>query len=404
MRHVVYAALVLGPVAALAALGGVFTAPTPSAASVPPAAATARECDSHCRRDWMDAKLALNQVQLVGTAASYKQKPSGGVLTIIRMGGRANAEALDFGEPALAAQLDSGVRALSFDIANDPKGGAYAHPAISGMAMELLDDDYIATMKQPGFKTIHVVDVDYRSSCPALAECLAQVAAWSKAHPAHLPIVITLRPNTTKTPMPGAVMPVAFDAAALDALDAQVRATLGDALITPDQVQAGHASLREAVRHGGWPKLNAARGKVLFVLDGGAAITQLYQGQRAGLEGRAMFVAVDENSPLAAFVSLPNPVDDGSRIAAAVQAGFIVSTRADDETREARLFDTRRRDAAFASGAQIVFSDFAAADPAIGPYRVSLKDNPAALCGAALESEPCVRFTDTGKTLTAALP
>ena len=63
-----------------------------------------------------------------------------------------------------------------------------------------------------------------------------------------------------------------------------------------------------------------------------------------------------------------------------------------------------RRDAAFASGAQIVLSDFAAADPAIGPYRVSLKDNPAALCGAVLASEPCVRFTDTGKTLTAALP
>ena len=132
MRHVVYAALVLGPVAALAALGGVFTAPTPSAASVPPAAATARACDSHCRRDWMDANLALNQVQLVGTAASYKQKPSGGVLTIIRMGGRANAEALDFGEPALAAQLDNGVRALSFDIARlvneDPALGERIHP------------------------------------------------------------------------------------------------------------------------------------------------------------------------------------------------------------------------------------------------------------------------------------
>ena len=404
MRHIVYAALVLAPVAALAAFGGVFSAPTPSAAATP-ALAMARPCDGHCRRDWMDTSLRLNQLQLVGTEASYKQRPGSGALTIIRMGGRAGEDALNFGEPALAQQLDGGVRALGFDIANDPRGGAYAHPAISGMAMELLDDDYLAAMKQPGFKTIHVIDVDYRSSCPALKQCLQQVAAWSRAHPAHLPIVITLRPNTAKTPMPGATTPVAFDAAALEALDSDVRGIFqAGEIVTPDQVQGTHDSLRQAVMAGGWPKLGAARGKVLFVLDGGADVARLYQGARTSLQGRAMFVAVTEASPLAAFVAIADPAGDADRIAAAVKAGFIVSTRADDETREARLYDTERRDAAFASGAQIVNSDFAAADPAIGPYRVSLKDNPAALCGAALAPDACVRFTDTGKMLTAALP
>jgi hypothetical protein len=404
MRHVVYAALILGPTAALAAFGGVFSASAPSIAATP-ASATARPCDIHCRRDWMDANLRLNQVQLVGTAASYKQRPASGALAVIRMGGRAGEEALNFGEPELAQQLDSGVRALGFDIANDPKGDAYAHPAISGMAMELLPDDYLAAMKEPGFKTIHVIDVDYRSSCPALTQCLAQVAAWSKSHPAHLPIVITLRPNVAKTPMPGATTPVAFDAAALDALDADVHAAFPDnETITPDQVQGAHDSLRQAVMAGSWPKLGAARGKVLFVLDGGAGMAQLYQGARKSLEGRAMFVAVGEASPLAAFVTIVDPLHDSTRIAAVVKAGFIVSTQADAETREARLYDTDRRDAAFASGAQIVSSDFANADPAIGPYRVSLKDNPAALCGAALAPEACVRFTDTNTTLTAALP
>jgi hypothetical protein len=404
MRHLVYAALVLGPTAALAAFGGVFSAPAPSAAATP-ASVTARPCDVHCRRDWMDTNLRLNQLQLVGTEASYKQRPGSGALAVIRMGGRAGEEALNFGEPALTQQLDGGVRALGFDIANDPKGGVYAHPAISGMAMELADDDYTAAMKQPGFKTIHVIDVDYRSSCPALTQCLAQIAAWSKAHPAHLPIVITLRPNVARTPMPGATTPVAFDAAALDALDADIRAAFPNGeIITPDQVQGARDSLRQAVTAGGWPKLGAARGKVLFVLEGGAAMAQLYQGARKSLEGRAMFVTVGEDSPLAAFVSIADPLQDGARIAAAVKAGFIVSTQADADTREARLYDTDRRDAAFASGAQIVSSDFANADPAIGPYRVSLKDNPAALCGAALAPEACVRFTDTGTTLTAALP
>ena len=399
---VLYAALVLGPVVTLAAFGGVFS--TPPNAAVVDAAPTARACDGHCSHDWMDANLRLNQLQLVGTATSYKQRPGSGALAIIRMGGRDNEEALDFGEPALARQLDGGVRALGFDIANDPRGGAYAHPAISNMAMELLPDDYLAAMKQPGFKTLHVIDVDYRSTCPALRGCLAQVAAWSRAHPAHLPIVITLRPDMVKTPMPGATMPVAFDGAALDALEGEVRAAFPDnEIVTPSQVQGTHDSLRQAVLADGWPRLGAARGKVLFVLDGGAEIARLYQGARKSLEGRAMFVAADENSPLAAFVTMADPVDDGDRITAAVKAGFIVSTRADDETREARLFDTDRRDAAFASGAQIVNSDFASADPAIGPYRVSLKDNPAALCGAALAPEACVRFTDL-PTLAAALP
>ena len=45
----------------------------------------------------------------------------------------------------------------------------------------------------------------------------------------------------------------------------------------------------------------------------------------------------------------------------------MVITRADDDTREARLNKTVRRDAAFAWGAQIVQTDFAAADPASAP-------------------------------------
>jgi hypothetical protein len=159
-------------------------------------------------------------------------------------------------------------------------------------------------------------------------------------------------------------------------------------------VQGQYATLREAVLAHAWPKLGAARGKVIFVLDDSAAKAKAYQGARKSLEGRAMFVAGEENAPLAAFLFLPDPLRDGARIQAAVRAGFIVATRADEDTREARLNKTARRDAAFASGAQIVETDFMAPDPAIGSYRVSLADNPAALCGTKLGSEHCVRFEE----------
>ena len=156
----------------------------------------------------MDAHLRLDQLRLVGTAESYKLRPDSAVIGLIRMGGRKDAEAVDFGLPPISAQLDGDARTLAFDVAYDPKGGAYKNPAGAGMAMDLLPDDYIKDMSKPGFKVIHVLDVDYRSSCLLLSECLTEVAAWSKAHPGHLPIVIALRTNDSKTPMPGATKPV----------------------------------------------------------------------------------------------------------------------------------------------------------------------------------------------------
>lgn len=361
----------------------------------------------------MDANLRLDQIQMVGTGESYKLRPSAGILGLIRMGGhKEDAQALDYGLPTLADQLDQDVRALSFDVAHDPKGGLLRNPAGASMAMELLEDDYVAAMKQPGFKAIHVLDVDFRASCLLLADCLKQVADWSRAHPRHMPIVVTLKTNDVRTPMPGATRPLAIDGAALDALDGEIRAVFSPTqLFTPDQLQGTHATLREAALAHAWPRLGAVRGKVIFVLEDSPAKIAAYQGGRKSLEGRAMFVATDETSPLAAFVTMPDPRAQGMRISAAVAAGFIVKTRADEAAREARTGDTRRRSAAFASGAQIVETNFVRPDPALGPYRVSLADNPRALCGLKQDAaEHCVAFANASPsatpvhTATAALP
>ena len=392
MRRLAFVALfLLPPGIFVATAADQSSAPIASIAKILPAA---RNCDAHCNPDWMDANLRLDQMQIVATAESYKQRPDKSLMSLIRMGGKKGAEALDYGMAPLAAQLDDDVRGLQFDVAYDPKGGAYKNPTGASMAMELLSEDFLREMARPGFKVIHVLDVDYGSSCLALADCLKQVAQWSRAHPRHLPIVITLAVNDTKTPMPGATKPLVCDQTALDALDAEIRAVFTpDRMIVPDQLQGRHASLREAALAHAWPTLAQSRGKVIFVLND-ATRAKAYQGARKSLEGRAMFVAADEASPLAAFISLPDPVTDGARIRQAVQSGFMVITRADEETREARQNNTARRDAAFASGAQIVQTDFATADPAIGPYRVSLADNPQAMCGKELMPEHCVRFAD----------
>ncbi|MGL1687265.1 Ca2+-dependent phosphoinositide-specific phospholipase C, partial [Vibrio parahaemolyticus] len=64
---------------------------------------------------------------------------------------------------------------------------------------------------------------------------------------------------------PGGMAALPFDAAAFDALDAEVRAVFPpDALIAPDDVQGRYPTLRDAVLHDNWPTVAQARGKVLF--------------------------------------------------------------------------------------------------------------------------------------------
>ena len=365
-----------------------------------PQAALAQSCDlaakdvrlagAGCAGAWFDENLRINELQAVGTAESYKLQPSKEMMSLIGMGSDADAQALDYDEPPIAAQLAAGARSLEFDVAYDPKGGLYKYPAGASMAGELVADDYIAAMVTPGFKVIHILDIDFNSSCVTLTVCFKAVADWSRANPVHLPLIIALRSNDERTPMPGATKPYKFDAAAFDALDAEIRAAFKpEEMITPQMVQGSYPTLREAVAAGNWPKLGAARGKVLFVLDDNKQKVDIYRGARVSLEGRAMFVATDEKSPAAAFVTIDNPAKDAAAITARVKAGLIVHTFADADTREARKNDTVRRDWAFASGAQMISTDFLVANKRIGKYEVHVPGGHVAQCNVQLGPARC---------------
>jgi hypothetical protein len=115
----------------------------------------------------------------------------------------------------------------------------------------------------------------------------------------------------------------------------------------------------------------------------------LYRGARHSLEGRVMFVATDDKSPAAAFVTVENPLKDGAAITRDVRAGLIVHTYSDADTKEARAKNTARRDAAFASGAQIISTDFLVADPRISPYQVRVPGNKVAECESLLPPGRC---------------
>jgi hypothetical protein len=325
-----------------------------------------------CTRAAVDA-LPMNALQAIGTHNSYKMAIAPNEMAAIRAINPKEADGIDYSHPPLTHQLGAGARQLEIDIVYDPDTGLYASPPGYKMAGDKAAPYDFSPYRQPGLKVAHEPSVDYRVTCPLFTQCLKEVRAWSQAHRDHVPILILLNLKEGGIAMPGAIKAPVFDAKAMDLIDAEIRSVFPEAeLITPDKVQGKHATLREAVADGGWPRLKEARGKVMIALDCPPAQVARYRGERKVLEGRAAFVNIDENSPAAGYITLNEPKEQSARIAAAVKAGIIVRTRADADTREARVNDTSRQVAAFASGAQYISTDYMTPDTRLGPYIAKL--------------------------------
>jgi len=219
-----------------------------------------------------------------------------------------------------------------------------------------------------------VQDIDFRSTCLTLQQCLRAVRTWSEARPNHVPIIITINAKDDAIDRLGFTKPLPFDTAAFMALDEALRRGLGpERLLTPDAVRGKAPTLEAAVRAGGWPIVDEVRGRVLVVLDEGGETLERYRAGHPSLRGRAMFGNFEEGAPEAAFRIVNDPVGQGDTIRRLVRAGYMVRTRADANTVEARQGETRRREAAFASGAHVVTTDYYRPDPDFGTgYKVTL--------------------------------
>lgn len=354
------------------------------------AADSVTEAGADCRTAWLDANLRLNDLVMVGTHNSYKEPMLAPVMALLRQINPDGADSLDYGHETLTRQLDDGARQLEIDVYYDPEGGRFAAPVGLAAAGLTLDPERRAALTPPGFKVLHIQDLDLFSTCVRLVDCLGEIRRWSLVNPDHAPLLLMFNAKTGASPVPGGVEALAFDTAAWDALDAEVRQVFpAEALITPDDVQGAHPTLRDAVLAGAWPTLGQARGRVMFALDEGSEKTAAYRGARRSLEGRVFFINTDEASPAAAYLTLNDPVADAARIRAAVDAGFIVRTRADAETVESRTDDGRRRDAALTSGAQYISTDYMQPDRRFSGYQARLPGEAAALCNPVRAGDRC---------------
>jgi hypothetical protein len=342
--------------------------------------------------------LRLNETQVIGTHNSYHRELS----KAERMahdsvyGGAAIYDGfLAYSHASLPNQLArQHVRGLELDLFPDPDGGLYSNPLLR---QRLAAGPLTApAWYRPGIKVLHTADLDYNSTCVELVACLRAVRRWSRANPAHVPLLVMLELKGTDPAAAGAggVSVPPWDGPALDALDGEIRSVFGpDRVITPDDVRRRGLTLRQSVLQRGWPALRWARGQVMFLMDNEPGpIRAAYTAGRPSLQGRVLFTNARPTAPDAAFLKRNEPTDDRAGIRKLVRAGFLVRTRSDIPLATVTSGDRRQLRAALSSGAQLVSTDF----PEVGmsarydsDYVVRLPEGGPARCNPVIRPRPC---------------
>ncbi|MBI2899177.1 MAG: hypothetical protein HYY17_03270 [Planctomycetes bacterium] len=319
--------------------------------------------------------LPINRIQVIGSHNSYRRRTPSPLFEFLLaldwiLPGEYKTKQLDYTHEPLADQLDQyRMRSFEFDFYHDPDGGRFYYRQGNKLVGQSTDSG-VPELKLPGSKMLHIADVDYLSHFPTLSQGLAALRDWSDAHPTHLPIFVLMEPKDDSLddtiPWFGFTKVLKWDAAAMAYLEQEVAAVFQanpSKIFTPAELRGDAADLPTAIATKGWPALAQMRGRIVFLLFAPP-------GYSPGL----MFPFSEPGQPDAAFVRYDDPVKDYDKIRAAVEAGYMVRTRADDGTVEARSGDTARRDKAFASGAQIVCTDYYRPDKRWSDYAVVFPD------------------------------
>jgi hypothetical protein len=319
-----------------------------------------------------DQVLRMNQIQVLGTHNSYHIQPRDSILeALANLGEAETADTLEYTALPLQEQFDRGARQIELDVFADPEGGLYS----MRRALIVVDEDPVSglpELDEPGLKVLHVQDLDFETHCLTFKACLTTLKDWSDANPEHLPITVMIEAKEEALDNPLAVtlgftVPIEFGPDEVAGIDDEIRSVFpADQLITPDDVRAEHDTLEDAVLSGGWLTLAEARGRIMFVFLNTSAARDHYIEDHPSLAGRVMFTNSVRGEPEAAWFNVNSALEDGEMIRDLVADGYMVRTRADADTRQARDNDYSLQDAAFASGGQFVSTDYVVPNPEFG--------------------------------------
>jgi hypothetical protein len=262
-----------------------------------------------------DHLLSIEHIQMRGTHNSYHVQPRVPIHDSHR-----------YSHVSLDRQLEEqGVRAFELDV----------HQG-------LLNGD---------LSVYHIAVVDDQSTCSRFVDCLADIKTWSDTNRVHVPIVIWIEP---KDESGGAIF------SDLEQFDLDIRSVFPpEQLLTPDDVQGGHASLRVALETVGWPKLAQSRGRVIFMLLQSSGLRDAYMRNTGDLSGRVMFPHADLtefSQPWAAVSKINNPRDQAAISAAQAAHILVASNLCLADADDAECEDKRR--AGLENGVQMLKDDF----------------------------------------------
>ncbi len=318
--------------------------------------------------------VSFNNIQVIGSHNSYRKKPNAAILQLIAASADQlppdfDPESWDYDHISLDEQFDDyNIRSVELDVYRDPSGGLFY--ARKGNELVGLDPDSKEDeLLEPGLKVMHFPDFDYLSHHLTFKASLENIKAWSEMHPRHLPITILVE---TKEDSPDLLLPglgltstLPFDQNSVEEIESEINEVFAgslDHIFTPDELRGSQSTLNQAVKRGNWPELSQMRGRIIFVLMGREGIIDDYINGHSSLSGRNMFVFTDADTPESAFLKMDDPVANIDIIQERIREGYIVRTRADADTEEARTGDETRLIAAINSGAQIISTDYYKAD------------------------------------------
>lgn len=290
----------------------------------------------------LESGVKFNEMSFLGTHNSYQTaaleetKKLYQSLSALSFG-IYKADKIEFESETLTDQLNCGIRSLEIDIETFDRDGEIS------------------------FTCMHKPYFEMTTSCYDFSLTLKEIAMWSDNNPGHLPITIIIEPKESFIPLEDMEY---FNVDYALAFDEALREGLGDKLFTPADMLRDYQSFGEMRAEDDWCKVKDMLGKVVVLLHD-CEVTEEYIAVDPSVRTQAMFPMLrpeDAERDCTSFI-LCNEPSELLEIEEDIidEKKIMVRTRSDEFTK----ITEERRENAFASGANIISTDY--------PFRTDYK-------------------------------
>ncbi|MFM7661686.1 MAG: Ca2+-dependent phosphoinositide-specific phospholipase C [Bacteroidota bacterium] len=328
-------------------------------------------------------EVRLNDIRILASHNSYKKLPNKRVLHFLscfkkRLGQENDPIQLDYGHVSIEEQLEKyNVRGFELDIYYDPKGKLYRKRKINRLIVGQKTLIKNKAMNLPGFKVLHIPDIDFETNYLTFTEALNAINYWSEKNPLHSPIFINVEAKGSSAADESSFLrfigfkrAIKFDSLAYLQLDAEIKSIFPmERIITPRILRSDFTSIDERLTEKGWPALNECLGKIVFILQGNH--DEIYKQSIDRNDDRVMFVYAEPGEKNTAFI-IRNSSKGIEKEIYELSKKYIVRSRTDAGTHQSRNNDYSDYQSVLKSNAQIISTDYYKADLRWSSFEIKL--------------------------------